>query len=75
MDGSTNSHTEFTKSDRETQRNDIAFAWNQKKKWHKWIYFLKNRVIEGENKSWLPEAEEGINWETGIDIITLLYVK
>ena len=31
MDGSTNSHTEFTKSDREAQRNDIAFAWNQKK--------------------------------------------
>ena len=38
-------------------------------------FIKKNRVIEGENKSWLPEAEEGINWETRIDIITLLYVK
>ena len=74
MDGSTNSHSEFTKSDRETQRNDIAYAWNLKKNGTN-EFIKKNRVIEGENKSWLPEAEEGINWETRIDIITLLYVK
>ena len=32
MDGSTDCHTEYTKSDREGQRNDIAYVWNLKKK-------------------------------------------
>ena len=33
------------------------------------------RVTDAEN-SWLPRGEKGvINWESGIDIYTLLYIK
>jgi len=34
MDESTDCHIECTKSDREGQRNDIAYVWNLKK-WYK----------------------------------------
>ena len=53
MDGSTDCHTEYTKSDREGQRNDIAYVWNLKKKKGTNEFIKKiERVIEGENKSW-----------------------
>ena len=37
----------------------------------------RNRVPDIENKLWLPGGKGigGINWETGIDICTLLYIK
>ena len=41
------------------------------------IYKNRNRVTDVENKLTVTkgEGEEGINWETGIDIYTLLYIK
>ena len=71
MDGPRDCHTEWSKSDRERQISYIAYMWNLKK-WYKWIYLQnRNRVTDVENKLW----GRGINWETGIDIYTLLYTK
>ena len=48
--------------------------WNLKI-WYKLIYLQnKNTVTHVENKL-MGEGEEGINWEIGIDIYTLLYIK
>ena len=54
--------------DRERQKSyDITYKWNLKK-WYKWIY-LQNRLIDIENKLWLPKGkgEEGDKlgiWDT-----------
>ena len=47
------------------------------KKMYKWSYLQnRNRVIDVENKLMVTKGEKGgINWETGIDIYTLLYIK
>ena len=54
---------------------DIAYLWNLKNGF-KWTY-LQNRLIDLENKLWLPEGKggEAIHLEIGIDIETLLYIK
>ena len=54
--------------------------WNLKK-WYKWTYFQnKNRVTDVEKKLMVTGAGKAggggwINWEIGIDIYTLLYIK
>ena len=47
------------------------------KKMYKWSYLQnRNRVIDVENRLMVTKGEKGgINWETGIDIYTLLYIK
>ena len=42
-----------------------------------YVYLNRNRDTDVENKVWTPreEGEGGVNWETGIDIYTLLYIK
>ena len=66
------------KSDRERQISyDIAYMWNLKKL-YRWTYLQsRNRVIDVENKLMVTKGERGrgINWEIGIDIYTLLYIK
>ena len=67
------------KLDRERQISyDIAYMWNLKK-WYKWTYLQnRNRVTDVENKLTVTKGErggEGINWEIGIEIDTLLYIK
>ena len=52
MDESTDCHTECTKSDREGQRNDIAYVWNLKKMVQMNLLKTIERFIDGENKSW-----------------------
>ena len=51
--------------------------WNLKKYVH--LTYLKNRngVTDVENKLMVTKGEKGggINWEIGIDIYTLLYIK
>ena len=51
--------------------------WNLKRKWYKLTYLqYRNRVTVVENKLWLPWGKVGgINWDIGIDIYTLLYIK
>ena len=50
MDGHRDSHTEWSKSDRERQIYDIAYMWNIKKG-YKWTHLQnRNRVTDVENK-------------------------
>ena len=78
MDGPRDCHTEWSKSDRERQISyDIAYMWNLKK-WYKWTYLQnRNRVTDVGNKLMVTQGERGrgINWEIGVDIYTLLYIK
>ena len=52
--------------------------WNLKK-WYKLTYLQnRNRVTDVENKLMVTKGERvagGINWETVIDIYTLLFIK
>ena len=80
-DGPGGHHSEWNKSDRERQISyDIACMWNLKN-WYKWKYFQnRNSVTDVENKFMVTKGEnlaggEGLNWETGIDIYTLLSIK
>ena len=74
MDGPRDYNTKWSKSDKERQTSyDIAYMWTLKK-WYKWTYLQnRNRVTDVENK--LMVRGGGINWEIGIDIYTLLYIK
>ena len=80
MDGPRDCHIEWSKSDRERQISyDIAYIWNLKK-WYKWTYLQnRNRVTDVEKQTYGYQggkgAGGGINWEIGIDIYTLLYIK
>ena len=78
MDGPRDCHTEWGKSDGDRQISyDIIYMWNLKK-WYKWTYLQnRNRVTDVENKLMVTsgDKERGINWETGIDIYTLLSIK
>ena len=51
MDGPSNCHIEWNKSDRDREISyDIAYMWNLKK-WYKWTYLQnRNRVTDVENK-------------------------
>ena len=78
MDGPRDCHTEWSKSDWEEQiLYDITYMWNLKK-WYKWTYLQnRNTVTDVENNLMVTSRETrgGINWEIGIDVYTLLYIK
>ena len=71
-------HTDWSKSEREKQISyNITYMWNLEK-WYRWTYLQStNRHTDIENK--LMNTKEGrrggMNWETGIDIYTLLCIK
>ena len=67
MNGPRDSHTDWSKSDREKQISyDIACMWNLKKG-YKWTYLQNtSRVTDAENK--LTVSGGRINWENEIDI-------
>ena len=66
MDETKDSHTEWSKSDKEGQISyDIAYMWNLKK-WYKRTYLQdRNRVTDVENNLMVTSGEigGGINWE------------
>ena len=54
--------------------------WNLKNGSNELIYKTEIRVIDVENKlmvtrGWVGGLGRGINWESAIDIYTLLYIK
>ena len=51
--------------------------WNLKKGTNELIYKPEIELQMQKTNLWLPEGKvgEGINWEIGIDIYTLLYIK
>ena len=76
MDGPRDYHTKWSKSDKDKYHMILLFV--ESKKWYKWPYLQKrNRVTDVENKFMVTKGERwgGINWEIGIDIYTLLYIK
>ena len=51
---------------------------NLKKKWYKWTYSHKKEIDSQTQKTNLQlkeDKEGGVNWEIGINIYTLLYIK
>ena len=77
-------------SQTEKDKYDIAYMQNLKKviqmnlftmnikKWYKWTYLQnRNRLGDLENEYMVSEGRVGggINWECGIDVHTLLYLK
>ena len=64
---------------RERKTNIICGICGILKKWYQLTYLRnRNRVTDVENKRTVTKGESeggGINWETGVDIYTLLYIK
>ena len=77
MDGPRDCHTEQSKSARERQISyDITYVCNLKKE-YKWTY-LQNKYSHRCRKQtygYHRGRGGGINWEIGIDIYTLWYIK
>ena len=78
MDGPNDSHTEWSKSDREGKiLYDTLYMRNLK--WYKWTYLQnRNRLPDLENELMIAKGEEwrkGIVREFGMDTYTLLYLK
>ena len=78
MDRPRDGHTEWSKSEREKQISyNIAYVRNLEK-WYRWTYLQsRNRVTDVEKKLTVTKGGRGggMNWEIGIDIYTLLYIK
>ena len=85
VDGSRDSHTEWSKSEREKQISYInAFMWNLEK-WYRWTGLQgRNRDTDVENKHMDTKGLKwgvwgggggGMNWEIGIDMYTLMCIK
>ena len=78
MDGPRDCHTEWSKSDRERQISyDIIYVWNLKKKGTSELIYKTERIkdVEKKNLHYQGGWGGGINWEIGIDIYMLLYIK
>ena len=78
MDGPRDYHTKWSKSDRERQISyDITYMQNLKKCTSELIYKTETDSQTSKTNLLLPKGKcgERINWETGIDIYTLLYLK
>ena len=76
MDGPRDYHTKWSKPDRERQISYITHMWNLKKDTNELIYKTETNSQTEKTNLWLPKGKGGgINWEIGIDIYTLLYIK
>ena len=84
VDGSRDSHTEWSKSEREKQISYInAYMWNLEK-WYRWTGLQgRNWDTDVENKCMDTKGEkrQGVggggvmNWGIGIDTYTLMCIK
>ena len=77
MDGTTDYHTKWSKSERERQiPYDITYV--ESKIWHKWTYLWnRNRLTDIENRLVVAKGEgvgRGMEWEFGISRCKLLYI-
>ena len=55
---------------------DTGYMWNLKKKGtNEPIYKIELESQMQKTNLWLPGSKWGINWETGIDTYTPLYIK
>ena len=80
MDGPRDYHPTWSKSNRERKISyDITYMWNLKKKMIKMNLFTKEKQTH-RLREWIygyrgEGWEGGIDWELGVDIYTLLYLK
>ena len=76
MNGPRDYHTNWSKLEKGRQTPyDITYMWNLKYDTNELIYKTETDL---ENKVMVTKGEkgrEGINWEIGTDIYTLLYIK
>ena len=71
MDGPRDSHTQWSKSDRERQTSyDITYMWDLKKNGYKWTYLQnRKRIAEFENK--LKGGRDGLRVRDWLMYITV----
>ena len=83
MDGPRDYHTKWSKSDRERQISyHVTYMWNLKYEMNKWanelIYKTETDSQTSKTNLWLPKGKRGgggVDWEFGIDMYTLVYLK
>ena len=78
VDGPRDCHTEWSKSEREKQISYINTYIGKLEKWYRWTGLQgRNRDPDVENKCMDTKGGRGggMNWETGIDIYTLICIK
>ena len=78
MDGPRDCRTERKKSDRESQiSDDIDYMWNVKKMTQMSLFTkqIESQMKKTTNLMVMGGKGEGTNWEIGIDIYSLLYIK
>ena len=76
MDLETVIQSEVRERERQISYN-IAYMWNLEK-WYRCTHLQsRNRVTDVENKLMITKGGKGrgMNWEIGIDIDTLFYIK
>ena len=84
VDGSRDCHIEWSKSEREKQISYInACMWNLEK-WHRWTSLqgrnwdtdVENKRMDTKGGKWWRWGGGGVmNWEIGIDMYTLIWIK
>ena len=83
VDGSRDSHTEWSKSEREKQILYInAYMWNLEK-WYRWSGLqgrnrdtaIESKRMDTKEGKWWWWGGGGMNWEIGIYIHTLICIK
>ena len=71
-------HTEWSKSEREKQMSYVnAYMWNLEK-WYGWSYSQSrngNTDVKNKCMDTKEQKKAGIDWQTGIDLYTLLCVN
>ena len=77
MDLETVIMSEVGQTEKDEYHYDITYMWNLKKCYKRTCLQSRNRVTVVENNALVTRGEGGgrINWEIGIDIYTLLYIK
>ena len=76
MNGPRDSHTEWSKTYRERQISyDIAYMWNLKNNGTDELIYKREIKSQMWKTNLRLPGGKGINWEIGIDIETLLYMK
>ena len=79
MDGPRNYHTKLSKPGRERQISyDIIYTWNIKKRIQMNLFTKQKQTHRLRKQTYGYQRGKvggGINWEVGINIDTLLYIK
>ena len=74
--GSRDCQTEWSQTEKRQISYDIAYMWNLKNGPNELIYKTESHRCRKQSYGYQERrGERGINWEIGIDIFTLAYIK